>query len=114
MVTVAPWKTKVAFPAPQVEACIRDELQRQADDQALLRPGVVSPTGPQGSWEPEIDSLTVIEVICSIEELLGISLPDSFIPRGGYQSVDDCIQDLLAETQSVWVALIKKDQDDER
>ena len=61
----------VAFPTSAVEACIRDALADQAAEQAVLRPDRGATTGtpiaPQ-SWEPEIDSLVVVEVICAIED----------------------------------------------
>ena len=73
------------FPSAEVEACIRNALADQGADQALLRPGLAStatPVAPR-SWEPEINSLVVVEVICAVEELLGITLPATFSPRAG-------------------------------
>jgi acyl carrier protein len=93
-----------AFPAAEVESCIREALSTQATIQAVLRP-------PQpAAWEPEIDSLVVVEVICSIEELLGISLPADFAPRGGYQSTEECVGDLVAQTKGAWIELTKQEQ----
>jgi acyl carrier protein len=90
--------TAAAFPAADVEACIRDALQDQADTQAILRPPL--PGAPSAG--PEIDSLAVVEIICSIEELLGVTLPASFVPRGGYERAEACVQDLLKAAQDVW------------
>jgi acyl carrier protein len=104
-------KPKVEFPADEVEACIRDAVASQAADQALLRPHIAAAATAGGSWEPEIDSLVVVEIICSIEELIGISLPASFAPRGGYQSVDECVEDLISVTQSVWIAKNEEERD---
>jgi acyl carrier protein len=104
-------KTKVEFPADEIEACIRDAVASQAADQALLRPHVAVAAAAGGSWEPEIDSLVVVEIICSIEELIGIPLPASFAPRGGYHSVDECVEDLVSATQSVWIAHNKEERD---
>jgi acyl carrier protein len=103
MATPADIKTRAVFPAKEIEACIREALSAQAADQALLRPHAKAAATATGSWEPEIDSLVVVEVICSIEELLGIKLPASFAPRGGYQGIDECVANLTAETHSVWV-----------
>jgi acyl carrier protein len=90
------------FPAADVEACIREALDLQLRSQQVLRPGACS------ACEPEIDSLVVVEVMCAIEELLGISLPTSFAPRGGYDDVDECISDLLSETNAVWASVVKQ------
>lgn len=95
-----------AFPAAAVEACIRDELQRQADGQALTR---LPKPSDQPNWEPEIDSLVVVEIICAVEELLNVTLPEDLTPRGGYESVEDCIADLMAAASSSWHEVTKKE-----
>jgi acyl carrier protein len=56
----------------------------------------------RSAWEPEIDSLVAVELICAIEEQLGLRLPAAFAPRGGYGSAEDCVRDLLAKTEAVW------------
>ncbi|HMA73108.1 MAG TPA: hypothetical protein VKP67_16740 [Xanthobacteraceae bacterium] len=90
------------FPAHDVETCIREALAAEQSTQKVLRSQAGS------ACEPEVDSLVVVEVICAIEELLGVSLPTSFAPRGGYDDVEACVSDLLSETHAVWVDLTKK------
>jgi acyl carrier protein len=96
------------FPAREVEDCIRQALDQQVGTQVVLRPRVAS------ACEPEIDSLVVVEVICAIEEILGVSIPPTFIPRGGYGDVDACVSDLLAEARAVWVHLVEEKQHHDR
>jgi acyl carrier protein len=43
-----------------------------------------------------------VELICAIEEQLGLKLPASLAPRGGYVSAEDCVRDLLAKTEAIW------------
>lgn len=93
-----------SFPAREIEGCIRDALADQVGVQNVLRPR------PTSACEPGIDSLVVVEIICAIEEILGVSLPASFAPRGGYEDAEACVADLMAETRGVWVDLIKKKQ----
>src|SRR5262245_55644082 len=88
------------FPATKVEKCIRTALDVELAAQQVLRPRAAS------ACEPEVDSLVVVELICAIEKFLGISLPPNFIPRGGYQSVEECVSELLAETQAAWNAAL--------
>jgi len=105
-----------AFPTSAVEACIRDVLADQASDQAVLRPDRATtgtPVAPR-SWEPEIDSLVVVEVICAIEELLGIKIPPTFSPAGGYDDPEACINDVMSEAQAAWNELTRKDQTHEQ
>jgi acyl carrier protein len=96
--------TSPSFPARDIERCIRDTLADQAGSRNVLRPRTTS------ACEPEIDSLVVVEIICAIEEILGVSLPSSFSPRGGYEDVEACVADLMAETRAVWADVIKEEQ----
>ncbi len=50
---------------------------------------------------PRSNSLVVVEIICAIEEIIGVNLPPTFAPRGGYDDVEACVADLLAETRAV-------------
>ena len=90
-----------AFPATEVEDCIREALKSEQSAQQVLRPHPIS------ACEPAIDSLVVIEVICAIEELLGVTLPTSFAPCGGYDDVEACVSDLRAQVRVVWNEIVK-------
>jgi hypothetical protein len=92
---------RVAFPRAAVEVRLRGALATQAADQAVLRDRPPAPLARSG-WEPEIDSIVAVELICAIEEQLGLKLPASFAPKGGYVSAEDCVRDLLAKTEAVW------------
>lgn len=116
MVSLPKTSSDTVFPSIEVELCIREALANQANDQALLRPGramTAVPIAPR-SWEPEIDSLVAVEVICAIEELLGINLPVTFSPRGGYDSVDACVNDLLSQARATWKQVTKENQINEQ
>ncbi len=102
------FKPDPSFPSRDVETCIRDALTAQAGAQAVLRPR------PASACEPEIDSLVVVEIICAIEEILGVSLPPTFSPRGGYDDVEACVTDLLQVTRAVWKDLVKEEEHHER
>jgi acyl carrier protein len=101
------------FPTAEVEACMRGALASEAADQALLRPIRAQPTVASRSWEPEIDSLVAVEVICAVEELLGVELPGTFSPKGGYASVDACVNDVIAEAKAVWAEATKEKKNHE-
>jgi acyl carrier protein len=90
------------FPAREVEKCIRDALDAQVGAQNIVR------SRPTSACEPEIDSLVVVEIICAIEEIVGVSIPPTFSPRGGYDDVEACISDLLNITQAVWANVVKE------
>jgi acyl carrier protein len=102
MATTLRLPLRIAFPRAAVEARLRGALEVQAEDQAVLRDRAPLTRSARSSWEPEIDSLVVVELICAVEEQLGLKLPTSFAPRGGYNSAEGCIRDLLAKTEAVW------------
>jgi acyl carrier protein len=108
MARVLKQSQSAVFPAAEVEACIRESLADQAADQAVLRPGSAQQIGTVRSWEPEIDSLVAVEVVCAVEELLGIELPRTFSPKGGYANADACVNDLIAEAKVVWAEATKE------
>jgi acyl carrier protein len=111
MATLLERSRSAVFPAGLVEACIRDTLADQAAAQSVLRPdrgtATAAPVAPR-SWDPEIDSLVVVEVICAIDELLGIEIPPTFSPKGGYDSTEACVNDLMSEAKSAWEAQTKE------
>jgi acyl carrier protein len=113
--TIATPKVAV-FPSAEVETCIRDALAQQAADQAMLRQRL--PKTPRitasPSWEPEVDSLVAVEVICAIEELLGVKLPATFSPKGGYETVEACVNDLMSEAKVAWNEVTKEKPTDDR
>jgi acyl carrier protein len=115
MATMLKESRSAVSPTAEVEACIRDALADQASDQTVLRPGratTATPVAPR-SWEPEIDSLVVVEVICAVEELLGIEIPATFSPKGGYDSTEACVNDLMSEARAAWTEATKEKQTNE-
>lgn len=96
------------FPEEDIESCIRDVLDQELGAQDALRPRTPS------ACEPEIDSLVVIEIICAIEEIIGVSLPPTFAPQGGYDDVESCVTDLLVQTRVVWGTLVKEKEHHDR
>lgn len=93
------------FPNAEVETCIREALAAEQGTQAVLR------ERPRSAIEPEVDSLVVVEIICVIEEALGIDLPATFAPRGGYDDVESCVADLVAKTRVVWTERVKQTEE---
>jgi hypothetical protein len=50
-------------------------------------------------FEPDIDSITVVSILCELETLVPFSLPENMIKYGGYSGVDECIKDLTEKIQ---------------
>ncbi len=92
----------VVFPAAALDASIRRALAAESENQATLRRSEAQ--APASDWEPEIDSLVVVEVLCAVEEVVGFDLSASLAPKGGYNSVQACVDDLLEKTRAAWEA----------
>ena len=76
-----------AFPAAEVERRLRIELEKIAEQGSKLRP----------EWVPLLDSKRVVGTVLVIEDLFpGIKIPpDKVVRKGGYNSVDEAIEDML-------------------
>lgn len=97
-------KTAPAFPAAEIEACIRDFLADEGAMHADLH-GTSSPkersaseVGPQ----PVIDSLVVVEVLLEVEPKVPFDLPESLVRAGGYDSIDEVVQHLIPRLERRW------------
>jgi len=87
--TVAP-----AFPAAEVKRLLRPELEKIAADSGFLRP----------EWEPWLDSKRVVGTLLGLEVLFPFKLPpDKVVRKGGYNSVDEAIEDVLGRLEKLWV-----------
>ncbi len=80
------------FPEAVVEAAIRDEIATAARDRPPTKSG----------WRPEVDSPVVICVILRVEAEIGIELPESAVPPGGFDDVEACVQGILARSRHIW------------
>jgi hypothetical protein len=82
------------FPAAEVERRLRPELEKIAKQGSKLRP----------EWVPLLDSKRVVGTVLVIEDLFpGIKIPpDKVVRKGGYNSVDETIKDMLERIKKVW------------
>ena len=83
-----------AFPAVEVERRLRVELEKIAKQASQLRP----------AWVPLLDSKRVVGTVLVIEDLFpGIKIPpDKVVRKGGYNSVDEAIDDMLDRIKRIW------------
>jgi hypothetical protein len=82
------------FPAAEVKRRLRPELQKIADQGSRLRPG----------WVPLLDSKRVVGTVLVIEDLFpSLKIPpDKVVRKGGYNSVDEAIDDMLGRIERIW------------
>lgn len=92
-----------AFPAADVEAELRKELLLVAETEAPVQ-GIALPGSPALVMKTTIrlDSLTVVDVLCAVEPILGHKLRESVVQTGGYKSIDAAIDHLMPRIEKAW------------
>lgn len=81
------------FPSAELKRRLQGELQKIADESSVLRP----------DWVPLLDSKRVVGTVLAIEDLFSFKLPpDKIVRKGGYNSVDDAIDDMLGRIETIW------------
>lgn len=104
MATLAPPAPAVtAFPTAAVEACFRDELIETIKSLAKIK-GLSLPTAPAqiATTSVQIDSLVCVEILCAVEPIVGIELPEKVVKAGGYGSIDAAIKNLIPCIEKEW------------
>jgi hypothetical protein len=85
--------TAKAFPAAEVKRRLRPELQKIADQSSVLRP----------EWEPLLDSKRVVGTVLVLEDMFSFRVPpDRIVRKGGYNSVDEAVDDMLERVKEIW------------
>ena len=85
--------TATAFPSETVKERLRQELGDAARESEILR----------GTWDPMLDSLRVVSVLVSLEDLFDFPIPpEQVVRRGGYSSVDEGVVDVSGNLQRLW------------
>jgi hypothetical protein len=91
------------FPAVAVEAKLREELLLVAESAAAMHSLTLPPTpAAQCAAAIQLDSLAVVDVLLSIEGIIGCALKDHIVKAGGYPSVNAAIEHLMPRIQSAW------------
>jgi len=86
------------FPEAEVKRRLKDELQKIANQSAKLRP----------EWEPLLDSKRVVGTVLVLEGLFPFKIPpDKVVRKGGYDTVDEAIDDMLVRIKRIWDEKIK-------
>lgn len=91
------------FPVAEVAASLLAELTLLAESEALVR-GLEVPKAPGALLKMAIplDSLSVVELLCSVEPVLGFPLKDSLVRTGGYASIEAAIDHLMPRLEAAW------------
>jgi acyl carrier protein len=82
---------------------LRAELIHIVESRAELQ-GQALPSTPAATVAGPfpLDSLEVVEILCTLDELLGFELPDRVVRAGGYNTIDQAIGQLLPGIEKEW------------
>lgn len=88
-----------------LKAAIEAELDDLADE-AVLRGETV-----KSGWEPEIDSLAVINICVRIQEETGIIVSEKCVPVGGFPDRKSCVDTMVAHAKAAMAQMHKIKQE---
>ena len=92
-----------SFPFQEVEALLRTELMTVAKAEADMN-GLILPEKESEIARAPIpmDSLVVVEILCSVESVLGFPPKEGAVRTGGYNSVQDALDHMLPRLEKQW------------
>ncbi len=92
----------IAYPVTAVSACLLSELTLLAEAEAHMQ-GVTLPTPPANlvTMKIRLDSLTVVDLTCALEPILGYE-PKDIVRTGGYDSIQAGLDHMLPRIEAAW------------
>ncbi len=96
-------KTKTSYPAAAVTAILREELLRAVRARCRRR-GEALPKGDADVviLVVEIDSLTVVELLSALDDVLPFQVTECVVKAGGYDSIAAAVKHVVGRVESKW------------
>jgi hypothetical protein len=96
-------KTAPPYPAAAVSAVMQEELLR-AVRARFKRKGQPLPTADSEVvvLEVEIDSLTAVELLSSLDDILPFAVSECVVKAGGYGSVEAAVKHVVGRIETKW------------
>lgn len=104
MATIAPAVPQTtSFPTTAVETCLHGELLHTIKSMAKIK-GIPLPSvdAQIRAMPVQVDSLVCVDILCAVEPIIGIELPESVVKAGGYGSIDNAIKNLIPRIEAEW------------
>jgi hypothetical protein len=103
-VTTAPAKVSPLYPAAAVAAVLQEELLG-AVRRRFKRKGKPLPTMNDDvvPLAIEIDSLTVVELLSALDDVLPFNVTESVVKAGGYGSVAAAVKHVAGRVEKKWI-----------
>ncbi len=101
--TIAAKPTLAAYPTASVESKLRAELLETVEANATLHGSSLPADLPSRCAAAiHIDSLSVVEMLCSIDRIVGFELKEDIVRSGGYSSINDALRHVLPRIEAAW------------
>ncbi|WP_145998289.1 hypothetical protein [Caulobacter flavus] len=86
----------------EIVSCLLNELTQLAQDEAGMQ-GITLPSEPTAlrAVKMRLDSLTVVEITCALEPILGFE-PKNIVRTGGYDSIDEALAHMVPRIETAW------------
>lgn len=100
--TAAP-ATSVTFPKAAVMAALMAGLVDHVKSEAAIK-GYKLPETDSAIIKAaiQIDSLVTVDILCTVEPILGFELPDDVVRTGGYRAIEAAVDHLMPRIQKQW------------
>lgn len=96
-------RTIPTYPASDVEAVLREELIT-AIRRRYRRKGTPLPKDDDEVvvLTIEIDSLTVVELLSSLDDILPFEVTENVVKAGGYNSIETAVKHVASRVETKW------------
>jgi hypothetical protein len=94
---------KSVFPRQNIIDALTDELLKVARSEAQVRGIALPPDRPAILKAPvPMDSLTTVDALCVLDDILKFKLKEEVVRTGGYDSVEEALDHLVPRIQLAW------------
>ncbi len=102
-------RTTPSYPAVEVAAALRDGLVCAVRSRSRRR-GVALPKADNelAILDVEIDSLTVVEMLAHLDDILPFKVTENVVRAGGYGSINAAVTHVVGGVKSKWKSFHEK------
>ncbi|MCW1838749.1 hypothetical protein [Prosthecomicrobium hirschii] len=95
--------TVPSFPSSEVAKKLADELVVSVKDLATIQ-GIGLPAIHKELLEKaiHIDSHTIVEILCVLDQVVGFEVGQDAVRPGGYNSIEEAVTDVTARVGKLW------------
>lgn len=99
--TAAPVKT--SFPKAAVEKALLEGLAEAIASEAAIKGYAVPSTIAElVKAATHVDSLLTVDILCTVEPIIGFKLPQHVVKTGGYDSIEAAVSHVLPRIERQW------------